>query len=382
MDFNLIVLAYNRLASLKRLLQSIEQASIPNGTSLYFSLEFDSHPNVIEFIDSYTWKYGRKIIIQQDTRLGVHGHNLECLKLIEDIGNGLVLEDDIVVSPFFMKYLEKVLPVYLEDNSILGVSIYRYLRVETIDMPFMLIPNNEFLYYQNRPSCNGCFYVSERIKLFNLFINKTELSYSKYILPPNAVLWENDSWEKMMYCFLQEYRMTQIFPRYSFSTDFGEFGVHMKKRIDKFKHHSIMYLDKEFPEFVDRKFSKNVYDAHYELNPDVVKQHNARLESYDFEMDIYGTKQLLGVDSNLLLSSKKSKSPLVQFGRFYKPEINNILLGVSGNFYSLSTKDAINFSTDIKKTTADFFYHYSDIKLTTLVKLKVKEVIERYTSNN
>ena len=73
--------------------------------NLYISCDGGASQDVVSFVNSYSWEYGRYEVIQQEVQLGVDQHNLACMKLAEQLGNVVVLEDDLVISPAFQTYL-------------------------------------------------------------------------------------------------------------------------------------------------------------------------------------------------------------------------------------------------------------------------------------
>ena len=70
--FRLIVIAWRRLASLRRLMDSLAAAHYHGFTvHLDFFLDGEAHPKVLEYVEGYSWKHGDKAVKARETRLGL-----------------------------------------------------------------------------------------------------------------------------------------------------------------------------------------------------------------------------------------------------------------------------------------------------------------------
>jgi len=293
------------------------------------------------------------------------------MRMAEQLGNVLVLEDDMVVSPFFQAYLNKSTVNVSADVS--GIALYRYSIVEQNHFPFYLIPNDEFVYYQQRACSNGTFYTWEMLKPYFEFLDSFAHNYSDYHLPENVRKWGDEVWEKSFYCYLIKNKKYLAFPRFSPSTDFADYGVHMKKQTLKYVHQTKLYLGSTFGKISRLEDTHNVFDSFYELSPKTIKRFNKELSDYDFESDVYGFKDLQYVKTPYLLSSKNTLNAKCGWERRLKPEINNVLLNQIGDFYSLGKTGGFIQKNHIKSLKEDFLYYYPDTKLTDLVRMKIQK---------
>ena len=124
--------------------------------------------------------------------------------------------------------------------------------------------------------------------------------------------------------------------------------------------------------------SQNVYDAFYEISPSTIRKWVPELEELEFECDIYGIKDLNKVKSSYLVSERNTSDASRTWGRFLKPELNNILLGQSGNHYSLAPTQSFSNKSRRQKLKENFQYYYSDAKLMDLLIMKIQEVKSRF----
>ena len=346
--------------------------------NLYISCDGGASQDVVTFVNNYSWEYGRCEVIQQEVQLGVDQHNLACMKLAEQLGNVVVLEDDLVVSPAFQSYLLSMESLAKSEKNLAGISLYRYPMVEQDHFSFELIPNDEFVYYQQRSSSNGCFYTWDMLQPYFVFLETFNSDFNNYVLPQNVMNWGDEVWEKSFYCYVQQANKYVAFPRYSLTSDFADIGVHMKKQTNKYAHQSMLFLGKKFSAPNQLQDSDNVYDAFYELVGKTYKKYVPELIEYDLEVDIYGNKNLRDITAKYVLSSKRCATPILGWARRLKPEVNNILLGEQGDFYSLGLKEHFSHKAMNEGLREKFLYYYPDTRLSTLIKMKFSEIISRF----
>ncbi len=380
MTYNIVIPVFNRLASLKRLLWSVENSVVNLKVNLYISCEGNISQDVLQFVENFKWKFGVYTIIQHKSQLGVDKHNVECIRLCSKLDGGIVIEDDILVSPYFLEYLKKICSNLNNLEDLAAVGLYRYPSNEFNFLPFNLIPNNEFVYYQKRPCSKGTYYTKMQAKSAVDYFENFKNNFTEFVLPENVKKWNDEIWEKVFYCFLQEKNKYVAFPRYSLTTDMGEYGVHMKGLGDHYRHQSHLYLSADFPEFRDLERTVNVYDSFYELKPEKLLQFNADLEKYEFEMNISGGKSMEQIKAPFMISNKACHHSKASWARVLKPEINNIILGQKGNYFHLGKTSDFVYSAINKSLYEDLFYYYTDVKLTRLLKLKLLEIKKRYVS--
>jgi hypothetical protein len=376
MELNIVIPVYNRLKSITRLINSLLNAKITGDVNLYISCEGNVSSDVLSFVKEISWSHGEIIIIEQSEQLGVDKHNLVCMKMSKKLGSVLVLEDDLVVSPEFQSYITAC--GGLVNTQIAGIGLYRYSIIEQNHFPFELMPNNEFVYYQQKACSKGTFYTWEMLEPYFVFLEKFEGNYSSYHLPENVQKWSNEVWEKSFYCYLLENNRYVAYPRYSLTTDFADIGVHMKKQTLKYVHQSPLYLSNKFGYISTIENTENVFDAFYELSPSTIKKHNKVLEQYDFETDLYGHKDLKKISTKYLLSSKNTSKSIRGWERRLKPEMNNILVNQEGKFYNLAKTKEFEPKAHLKSLKEDFLYYYPDTKLIDVIRMKIAEVVSRF----
>ena len=75
----IVVIAYNRVVPLKRLLNSLSKAVYPSANiTLHISIDASNIPAVAAVAENFEWKHGQKIVEVKKERRGLLRHVLEC----------------------------------------------------------------------------------------------------------------------------------------------------------------------------------------------------------------------------------------------------------------------------------------------------------------
>ncbi len=227
----IVTVGYSRAYDLLRLLNSIEQAEYDsNDIPLVISL--DKAPNeqeVVKVAEDFVWTHGEKIIRTFETRQGLRKHVLQCGDLSEKYGAVIILEDDLIVSPGFYKYVQQALERYHDEPCITGVSVYShewngYARKNFYPMA------DKFDTYLGQYSISwGQCWTEKWWKPFREWYAKCEdkLPYS-YDVPYHINYWSDKSWGKYFANYIVEKNLFYVVPRYSFSTNCSDVGEHVK----------------------------------------------------------------------------------------------------------------------------------------------------------
>lgn len=133
----IVVVGYNRLDSLKRLLSSLEQSQYDGDTiPLIISIDASGNEELYNFVKAYNWIYGPCYVNIQTQRLGLKKHILQCGNLTRFFKSIVLLEDDIVVSPYFYKYVKTAVEYYSSDKTVAQISLYRNEVNGFVHLPF------------------------------------------------------------------------------------------------------------------------------------------------------------------------------------------------------------------------------------------------------
>lgn len=378
----IVIAVYDRVDSLNRLLRAIKRAQFPgaNNIQLVFSADYGADKKVIELIDSFQWQFGEKRIIKHSEKLGLEENMLFCGSLAKEYQSVIVLEDDHFVAPYFYPFAQKALAFYKEDNKIAGVSLYNYQR-NYQGQPFYPLFDGGDTFFLQKASTRGQAFSANQWLNFEKWRSMLELYEFKNLnIPPYLVQLADNNWEKLFNYYLIHANKYFVFPYQSHTTNFGEPGVHVKNPVEENAFQvplSTGYKVDYTLQHIDD--SKAVYDAFFEIFPEILRNYNDALKPYDFEVDLYGSKDPATLHRELILTPKKGENPIISFARNLKPHELNIINNLEGRDFSLLKKNQIKESTfqRWRNLLRTYFYYYPDIGLKYLLKVKILEIFSR-----
>ncbi len=335
-ELAIVVIAYNREHSLKRLLSSIAQANYSSkNITLHISIDASDNPKVAEVANSFEWHFGEKIVDVKPENRGLLKHVLECGELAERYGSILVLEDDLIVAPAFYSYGKQASAFFAEDARIGGVSLYTYPCEENNYYPFQPIVDGSDVHFIQVASSWGQVWTKNQWTFFKQWLIEHP-SGKNEVLPKYVQEWGDNSWKKLFIGYLIDTDRYFAFPNTSYSTNFEDEGTHATNT-------GLLQVSMNTGEpqtrFRKWKDSNAVYDAFFELKEDRLKALNPRLEAFDFEVDIYGEKSIDQIQSAFILTSRRGKNPAISFGSSMKPILQNIIYDVEGRDIGIYRKE-------------------------------------------
>lgn len=133
----IVVVAYNRPQSLKRILKFIGNAKYPDkNVPLIISIDKGDNEEVLNIANDFVWEYGEKIVDYQKENLKLRKHILKCGNWSKKFGSVIILEDDLIVSPYFYAYAQKALSFSTDKHYIGGISLYNHRWNVNVSEPF------------------------------------------------------------------------------------------------------------------------------------------------------------------------------------------------------------------------------------------------------
>jgi len=297
----IVVIAYNRPDSLKRLLRSLTAVHLPDNNikvRLIISMDGGGSAKTIEVARGFLWAYGDKMVIERDQNLGLKEHVLQCGDMSQDYGSVILLEDDLVVSPAFYDFSCQALMHYTADNRIAGISLYSQRLNESAGCLFEPINNGYSVFLSRMPSSWGQAFTANQWRFFrDWFKNKKALSDSPEI-PKNIRCWSESSWKKYFCDYMVCTKRWFVYPYISYTTNFGEVGRHHVRKSTitqvEIATNSTSFI---FPTVKDAI----KYDLYWELEMEgFISGQKSKIL-----WDLYGTKTCL--DSDYIVSCRDLK---------------------------------------------------------------------------
>lgn len=338
----IVIVAYNRPGPLYRLLSSVASGFYEGGdVPLVISLDKSDSEEVKKIAENFDWKFGPKRIIQNAEHLGLKEHILRCGDLSSEYGSVIILEDDLLVSPWFYHYASQALKFYASEKSVSGISLYNYQVAESCFYSFQAIDDGTDVYFMQVASSWGQAWTNAQWKAFRDWFTKNPDLTVDGRIPEYIKKWGLHSWKKHFIHYLIDTGTYFVFPRLSLTTNFEEPGTNaITKRIFQVPLQSGL---KEYL-FCDPSDSGSRYDAWFEPENAVLKARNNKLQSFDFDTDLYGVKEKHALKKPYVLTSRLAHSPLLSFSSHLFPLENNVALDLSGSSLSLYKVEGNEFS--------------------------------------
>jgi hypothetical protein len=305
----IVVIAFNREKSLKRLLDSIANANYSSDQiPLHISIDASENLKVKKVADEFNWTHGEKVVDVKTENYGLLKHLLSCGALTDKYGAIIVLEDDLVVAPNYYSYAIKANDFYCNDNKIAGVSLFTYSSEEVDFYPFEPINDGFDVHFIQVASSWGQLWNNNQWNQFNQWLNDNPQG-DESLLPDYIKKWDLSSWKKLFVSYMISTDRYFVFPNTSFSTNFEDEGTNASKTGLFQVQLSASDRDLNLCTLSD---SNSVYDVYFEPKSDCIKKINNSLADFDFEVDLYGRKPL-DCSSELVLATRRGINPVVYF---------------------------------------------------------------------
>lgn len=219
-----VVVGYNRLEPIKRLLKSLSIAHYDTDVPLVISIDASGYQPLYDFVQAFEWKNGDKYVLIKEQRLGLRDHILSCGDLTKYFKAVVILEDDIFVSEYFYDYVQQAVDYYDSDDRISGISLYHPCMDRNLPIDYVADGNDVFV-YQNVESWGQCW-TARMWDEFRKWYNDTSAhDFTNVNMPSFMKAWKK-AWSKFYMAFQIETGRYFIYPNVSLTTCFSEAGEH------------------------------------------------------------------------------------------------------------------------------------------------------------
>ncbi len=376
----IIVNAYNRPASLARLLESLSRARIPSGTRLVISIDGGGDPQVVQIAQAFPWIPGPKEVLPRPQNLGLVGHFLACGALTRRFGDIVYLEDDLAVSRSFFAFASQALDAYREERRIAGISLNRLWFNGYTQHPFFPLPDAADVFFAAIYWYQGQAYTARMWADFETWWQtkpaRTPGTGLHPLLLPHP-RWENDFFPDAMHYLANTGRFF-AFPRESHTTHFGDPGTHFPRQTGFFhtplQHHKDTFALGSLDE------APAVYDGFYELLPDRL-QHS--LPGLDFDVDLNGTRPADALQKPYVLTTRPVRSAERTFALALRPPELNVLDAVPGTGIALARRENVRMdrlAALLTQARLHRYHHPNDTGLRRRLLLRLASLLDRSPS--
>lgn len=228
--FAIVTVGYNRPDSIQRLLDSVIAAEYnTDSVDLVISIDRGNRQSEIYAVaEKVNWSHGQKIIRTFSERQGLRTHILQCGDLTDEYDAIVVLEDDLIVSPYFYLYAKQAVAFYDKDYNIAGISLYKHLMHPGVNRPFEPVNNGYDTYLMQFAQSWGQCWTRRMWQSFKNWYKKnenTDLSEGN-LLPEYIASWNKQSWLKYYMRYIVENNLYFVYPMVSLSTNASDVGEH------------------------------------------------------------------------------------------------------------------------------------------------------------
>lgn len=328
-QFCLVVVTYNRKASLERLVSSLQKAHFGGeAVDLVVSIDGGGPDDVPAFASSITWAHGAVVVRRNPANLGLRRHILNCGAIAHNYDAVVILEDDLVVGPEFYRFARWAVHQYDEDERIAGISLYAPSHNEMADLPFQPMLSAFDVYgLQSAQSWGQCW--SRRMwSDFEAWYeaNGPVLNYAPD-MPSRIYSWPESSWKKFAMKYLAETGKTWIYPYHSHTTNCSEIGTHNQVVTAVYQvplaagHRTYNYgaLD----ELVQ-------YDLYFERCDTQFAAFIHAGSDRPLLLDLYGARQQVEGPVDLITTRILAQPAVRSFGFAFRPVEANVVMGTEG----------------------------------------------------
>ncbi|VAW36266.1 hypothetical protein MNBD_CHLOROFLEXI01-3234 [hydrothermal vent metagenome] len=327
----IVVVAYNRPASLARLLGSLAGLQGAVDVPLVISIDAggDNFADVLAVAQRFRWQFGEKRVIEQEQPLGLIGHVFACGDLVVEYGAIILLEDDLFVSPMAYRYAAAALDFYGDDPRIAGISLNALWFQGVTHEPFSPILDDGDVFFMQIAWFQGQAYSQRQWAAFREWWETAVIT----ITPKDKMhelfsTFPATDWFPLKTKYLLQTNRFYVFPRESLTTNFGDSGTHMQNTSffqvplqTRRAHFRLQKLDEAVA----------VYDSFQEILPERLNRLTDQFSGTDFSVDLHGTRSLANIPTEFVLTTQEMNNPTATFGVELRPLLANVIHNISGS---------------------------------------------------
>lgn len=125
----IVLFTYNRLEHTKKTIEALQQNVFAKESRLFIYSDAPKNEEAVDLVQSvreYLHSvdgFKEVVIVERDRNWGLAENIIDGVtKIVNEYGKIIVLEDDIVTSKYFLKYMNDALEVYKDEECVMAVS--------------------------------------------------------------------------------------------------------------------------------------------------------------------------------------------------------------------------------------------------------------------
>lgn len=221
----IVVVGYNRLNGLIRLLQSLLAAEYPQiGIPLIISIDASENQEVYNYVKSFAWPFGEKYVNIETERLGLKKHIFQCCSLSECYKAVIILEDDLFVSKYFYQYALQTVDKYGDTDNIAEIALYRNETNGYVGLPFEPEYNGSDVFLMQDVCTWGEIFTEKMWHGFLEWMDKLLIDDVSFVDMPERIKGWTKAWSKYYNAYVVDTHKTVLYPYISLVTNFNDAG--------------------------------------------------------------------------------------------------------------------------------------------------------------
>ncbi len=145
-----LLFAYNRLEHLKRCILSLQQNTLAKKSDLYvisdgpknksFEVSVNNVRNYLkEFEEQSDTGFRSVTIIERGANWGLADNIIEAVtRFTKDYGKVIVVEDDLILAPYFLQFMNDALEVYKDEPCVGHIQACDFINSKDMPMTFLI----------------------------------------------------------------------------------------------------------------------------------------------------------------------------------------------------------------------------------------------------
>ncbi|MDD3945495.1 MAG: hypothetical protein PHS38_12385 [Bacteroidales bacterium] len=335
----IVVVGYNRLKSITRLLNSLVLAEYPSiNIPLLISIDCSGNQKLYDYVKSFEWPYGPKYVNIQETRIGLKNHIYQCGDLTRFFRAIILLEDDIVVSPVFYSYVLQTLDKYANEPRIAEISLYKNEQNGYVGLPFVNEQNGNDVFLMQDVSTWGECWTAAMWNSFKEWRDSHSEDYIQSVDMPIRIKNWSRAWSKYYNAYVVDKKKYVLYPNVAVTSNFGDAGEHGG---DKNSIVQVNLLQRDFIYRLGAFDSLSRYDIYF--NNECIYQWLS-IPYDDLCLDIYGFHDNIGNKRYILSTKILPYQVISSFAMLMRPVELNIKNNIKG-------EDLYLYDTTISENT-------------------------------
>lgn len=322
----IVVVGYDRLASTRRLLDSLAAAVYEtNDVPLVVSIDCSGNEELYRYVSDFEWTYGNKYVFIRQERLGLKNHIFQCGDLSCHFKAVVILEDDVFAAPDFYRYMVAAVEKYGADEHVACISGYFNPLYGYVGLPHVPMADYDVFAMQEVSSTGECFTAAmwQKFRTWFSLHDPDSFDMDHYEIPEQIKRWRR-AWTKFYNTYMVEKDLYCIYPVFPVITNCGDAGEHNAGSMALVQTGLMMgRRDYSMPDFTVLPrydiFGNNtaLYDS-LNLGPD------------ELCLDLYGNNPNINGKRYVLTIRKMPYKAVRSFGLSFRPQELNVMMHVPG----------------------------------------------------